>query len=72
MIDEELTYFDVEDTASLLGVHPETVRRWCRAGKLPHFRAGERGRLRIPVSALLTAQRHMVLKLGGELGGDGH
>ena len=32
MIDEDLTFFDVEDTASLLGVHPETVRRWCRAG----------------------------------------
>lgn len=68
MLDEDITFFTVEDTAALLMVHPETVRRWCRAGKLPHFRAGRRGRLRIPATALVVVEQQMLLKAVGDTG----
>jgi excisionase family DNA binding protein len=29
-----------EAVAERFGIHPETVRRWARAGKIPAFRAG--------------------------------
>lgn len=46
-------YLTVEEAAALAGAHPETVRRWCRKGVLPHFQAGPKKRYHIPVSALL-------------------
>jgi len=33
LIDDEL-YYTPNDVSELLGVHPETVRRWCRQQKL--------------------------------------
>lgn len=33
--DRELT---VKEAAALLRIHPETVREWCRDGRLPHAR----------------------------------
>jgi excisionase family DNA binding protein len=33
MIDDDLYYTPI-DVSELLGVHPETVRRWCRQRKL--------------------------------------
>gem|GEM_PF-1783483 len=35
-----LTTFDV---AGIFGVHPSTVRRWCRQGKIRAYRTGLRG-----------------------------
>jgi excisionase family DNA binding protein len=32
----------IEDVATLTRVTPETVRRWCRAGRLPSVRIGLR------------------------------
>lgn len=34
----------VSDVAELLGVHEETVRRWCWAHDLPHRRLGPKQR----------------------------
>jgi excisionase family DNA binding protein len=39
-IDEGKTVFQLEEVAELLGVHPESVRRWIRAGKLKAMKAG--------------------------------
>jgi excisionase family DNA binding protein len=43
-LDGELT---VEEAATLLGKHPETIRRAVRKGTLPDGRSKPRGRLRI-------------------------
>jgi len=29
-----------EEAASMLSVHPETIRRWCKAGKIPSTKLG--------------------------------
>ena len=39
----------VRDVAERYGVRPLTVRQWLSTGKLGGFRAGTRGRWRIPV-----------------------
>lgn len=38
----------INEVASRYGVCRETVRRWLLTGKLQGFRAGERGKWRIP------------------------
>lgn len=43
--------FSVKEVAWLLKVHPETVRRWCRRGRIAYFQVG-RGAIRIPASSL--------------------
>ena len=49
MTDEEL--LTVDEVARRLKLHPETVRRWIRAGKLRAIRLGsDRAGLRIRVS----------------------
>lgn len=32
---QEPQYYSVEEAARILGVDEETVRRWCRQGKIP-------------------------------------
>lgn len=32
---QEPQYYTVEEVARILGVDEETVRRWCRQGKIP-------------------------------------
>jgi chromosome partitioning protein len=36
-----------EEAARYLKVHPKTIQRWCREGRLPAIRAGNRYRLRV-------------------------
>jgi excisionase family DNA binding protein len=59
-------YLTVEYAAAMMLCSPETIRRWVRAGKLPAFRAGRRGRYRIPLSALRPEM--MLADLGRETG----
>src|SRR5262249_3493954 len=40
------TYYTVEEAAKLLQLHPQTLRRWIREGKLPAKRDGKQVRLR--------------------------
>jgi excisionase family DNA binding protein len=47
----QLEYYSVDEVAKLLGFHPDTVRLWCREGKLPGARKFGRD-WRIPRSAL--------------------
>lgn len=39
IIDDELL-FTTNDISELLALHPETVRRWCRTGKLRIYAPG--------------------------------
>ena len=39
-VDKTKLVFHVEEIAELLGVHPESVRRWIRSGKLKSAKAG--------------------------------
>ena len=40
------TYYTLEEAAQLLKLHPQTLRRWIRQGKLPARRFGRQFRLR--------------------------
>lgn len=40
------TYYTLEEAAQLLKLHPQTLRRWIRQGKLPAQRFGKQFRLR--------------------------
>ena len=42
----------VEDVATRLSVHPDTVRRWIKSGELRAINLGVRAGYRIPKSAL--------------------
>lgn len=58
-------YLNVEEAAALAGAHPETIRRWCRQGILPHFQAGPKKRYHIPISAILSrVEKVVALALG--------
>lgn len=35
-------YLTTDELAAHLRVHPETVRRWARAGRIPSLKAGEK------------------------------
>ena len=45
------TYLTIHEVAERLGVHVATVRRWCRAGRLPCVRWTKRT-IRVPADAL--------------------
>lgn len=47
----------VEEVAERLKVHPESVRRWLRAGTLTGHRVTRRAGWRIPESAFLQFSR---------------
>jgi excisionase family DNA binding protein len=40
------TYYTLEEAARILKLHPQTLRRWIRQGKLPARRFGKQFRLR--------------------------
>ena len=40
------TYYTLEEAARVLKLHPQTLRRWIREGKLPARRFGRQFRLR--------------------------
>jgi excisionase family DNA binding protein len=46
MTHEDLKTLTVEEVAELMGVHPETVRRWVRDGRLQAMRWGDRLRFK--------------------------
>lgn len=35
---------NLKEVAEILAVHPNTVRTWANAGKIPHFRVGRQMR----------------------------
>ncbi len=41
------TYYTLEEAAKMLKLHPQTLRRWIRQGKLPARRFGKQFRLRL-------------------------
>ena len=77
-MDTEERYVSVREAAEICGVHPTTVRKWFRDGKLPG--AWQRGRVvRIPLAALAqgdapqpvapAAPTHRFRAVAGELEG---
>ena len=40
-------YYTLEEAAKMLKLHPQTLRRWIREGKLPAKRYGRQFRLRL-------------------------
>src|SRR5262249_49316407 len=40
------TFYTIEEAAHMLKLHPQTVRRWIRQGKLPARQFGKQFRLR--------------------------
>lgn len=43
MVKPANTLLSLQEVADLIGVHPETLRRWDREGKLPAIKINERG-----------------------------
>jgi excisionase family DNA binding protein len=46
------TFIDIRETADFFDVHPQTVRRWIRAGLVPATRVGPLGDFKIPRAAV--------------------
>ena len=55
----------VGEAASILGVHPNTLRRWAQAGLLPSWRVGPRRDRRFQLAEVLG---FMELELAGYAG----
>lgn len=47
---ERKTWYSPCEVADILDRHVETVRRWCRSGKIKTHRQGGRGHFMIPYS----------------------
>jgi len=47
MAEDSKKVLSASDVATILEVHPRTVRRWCKLGMLPAMRAGKRGKYMI-------------------------
>jgi excisionase family DNA binding protein len=47
-----MAMLSVKATAVILGVSPQTVRRWCHEGRLKAFRPGGKCNFRIPTWAI--------------------
>src|SRR5690242_15148089 len=58
MAQEDVTFLTVSQAASLLGVHPNTIRRWAQHNILKGYRLGTRGDWRFTKEALLQALQH--------------
>jgi len=57
---EQERFLTVEDVAAQLQIHPETVRRWLREGRLAGYRISRKGGWRIrpeAVTAMLEGER---------------
>lgn len=59
-------YYTLEEAAKLLKLHPQTLRRWIREGKLSAQRFGKQWRLR--AEDIERAARPALQKEAGELG----
>lgn len=46
-------FLTIQEAAQMLGVHPETLRRWDRSGKLKAIKIGERGDRRFSKTDIL-------------------
>ena len=55
-------YLSVEQAAAFAAVHPDTIRAWVKAGRLPEHRAGRELRL-------LRDELHRFLERAGATGG---
>lgn len=51
--------FSMKEVGTILGVHPKTVRRWCREGTLEAIRTGPR-LIRIPLSEIQRLRKQRV------------
>jgi len=51
-------FLNVDDVADLFEVHPETIRRQARTGKLPYHRIG--GQYRFVLAEILAATENAV------------
>lgn len=51
MPDDRVEFLTVKEYAAMLRVHPETVKRWARAGQIAAVRVGQRGQWRIHAPA---------------------
>jgi excisionase family DNA binding protein len=49
----------VEEVAEQLRIHPETVRRWLREGRLKGFRISRRGGWRVQAESVSELVREM-------------
>jgi len=52
-MDNQNDLLSIQEAAEMLGVHPETLRRWDRSGKLKAIKIGERGDRRFSRSDIL-------------------
>src|SRR5581483_5081613 len=57
MTQDEPQFLTVSQASSLLGVHPNTIRRWAQHNRLPGHRQGKRGDWRFTREALLHMTR---------------
>ncbi|MBB1074766.1 IS607 family transposase [Rhodoferax sp. 4810] len=54
------TYVTTREAAKRLGCHPETLRRWADAGKIPHIRTSS-GQRRYDVDAYLGLRKERIV-----------
>jgi len=52
-MDNQNDLLSIQEAAEMLGVHPETLRRWDRSGKLKAIKIGERGDRRFSKTDIL-------------------
>lgn len=52
-MDNQNDLISIQEAAEMLGVHPETLRRWDRSGKLKAIKIGERGDRRFSKTDIL-------------------
>lgn len=52
MATQEVLLVTLREAAVMLGVHPETLRRWDNDGKLKSVRVGARGHRKYPVASI--------------------
>ncbi|MGO8946881.1 MAG: helix-turn-helix domain-containing protein [Ktedonobacterales bacterium] len=64
----ESAYYTVEDVATLLSVHPDTVRRWIKNNELRALNLGPRAGYRISKAALDDFIREHEQRSGGQTG----
>ena len=58
---QETKLITIREAAEMLGVHPETLRRWDNEGKLKAIRIGDVGHRKYPLN-LIEKITHVALK----------